>query len=866
MRRRTWSSCGLFVLLLVCLVLPPLASAQTPPILLTVSVSRFFSDIVNSTFFKKFEEENTNTKVNVIYSDPRSDGKYFLFPSAAEDVADHFNSVDHYVHSADVLMATVGDVTTDISVEATRAGYFLNLAPLIAEDTKFDSADFLPPAWQSVQWDGGVWLLPVAQNVSLFLYDAKAFDAAGLAYPNDHWTLEDYARAAEKLTVRDANGQAIIPGLMAFNRGGYAFFRSLLAQGVYNSDVVPSVPVLTRKENVALVQRWAELIKEGAVWSPSFPDTDLSKVPLIIDNGWMLSVSNFKGALLPGGTASAIIFGFSVSGSSQYPQQAYALAKYLANDIRVANMFFGLVYARKSLAGIALPEGEPYAIRSFSKESDALLKTAVEHAIPVSETRYMNYVVWALWHMQANNWDAETALRQAELQAQKNLSIADKQRGATVSPIATPVPTLALAANKISLNFHVEIPPLIPPDQEQWQRVITEFVATDSEVARIVLDTDLRSPAAAAQKSDCFYLPYNAVPELGPQHVLSLDPLLDADPAFDRQDIPGNILGQLQSDQKLLAVPISLNPHLLRYSVQAFRKANLPLPDNAWSISTFVDALKTLKAASTSGAPLTIRDRDGTYLLLLIAAYGGLPLDYRTQPVTVDFTSPQSIAAIRQVLSLVKDGAIDYHELAVLTSNISTTQSPLYADSFASFQVAPDYQPVLYPIGKQVSAIAYDVGAAYISNQAANPAACYRWISFLTRHPELFTGMPVRSSALNDPALVAAQGQGVVDFYRAVDSRLRDPNTIAIPSASGGAVLDFPAQYWLFRAFDRYLLKNADLESELVSAQQTTRAYLDCLASSVLTANVQTDSQRQLECARKADPDPDSVFNLTLKH
>ena len=39
-----------------------------------------------------------------------------------------------------------------------------------------------------------------------------AFDRAGMAYPSESWTLEDYFFAAEQLTEYDATGAVSVPG------------------------------------------------------------------------------------------------------------------------------------------------------------------------------------------------------------------------------------------------------------------------------------------------------------------------------------------------------------------------------------------------------------------------------------------------------------------------------------------------------------------------------------------------------------------------------------------------------------------------------------------------------------------------------
>ena len=46
----------------------------------------------------------------------------------------------------------------------------------------------------------------------LVTYDQAAFDAAGLAYPNERWTIDDFANAARALTPYNADGTVATPG------------------------------------------------------------------------------------------------------------------------------------------------------------------------------------------------------------------------------------------------------------------------------------------------------------------------------------------------------------------------------------------------------------------------------------------------------------------------------------------------------------------------------------------------------------------------------------------------------------------------------------------------------------------------------
>ncbi len=91
-----------------------------------------------------------------------------------------------------------------------------------------------------------------------------------------------------------------------------------------------------------------------------------------------------------------------------------------------------------------------------------------------------------------------------------------------------------------------------------------------------------------------------------------------------------------------------------------FQQAGVPLPEGTWTLDQFIDALRTLKDYLDK-TPFVSHNINGESLMMLIAAYGGLPIDYRTSPATFNFTDPATVDAIQQVLDLAKNGYIDYH-------------------------------------------------------------------------------------------------------------------------------------------------------------------------------------------------------------
>ena len=82
-------------------------------------------------------------------------------------------------------------------------GALLDLDPLIAGDPEFDLEDFYPRLVELCRYEGPLYSLPRYTSVYVLFYNKDLFDAAGLAYPDDTWTWDDYLAAARRLTVDD---------------------------------------------------------------------------------------------------------------------------------------------------------------------------------------------------------------------------------------------------------------------------------------------------------------------------------------------------------------------------------------------------------------------------------------------------------------------------------------------------------------------------------------------------------------------------------------------------------------------------------------------------------------------------------------
>jgi len=845
-------------------------------VLLTVAIPSFMQSYFTDALITEFENAHPGVKVSLVKADA-------AIPPAADGLDKHLAAVQQYAGEADVLYvasSTYLNNTSTISTEATRAGYFLDLKPLVDSDTALNSADYPPAIWQSYQWNQGIWALPFAADPYVLTYDPSTFDRAQMAYPTDQWTLDDLTAAVRKLAITDASGKVTRAGIDVY--GGQTDFalRGLLTGSLVDSSTVTSAPKIDTPESEALLQAWLKLDQDGLVGS------DFNKAPLSLAPATTLALATGNGngqrrggVLLPGGQAMLDVQGLAVSAGSQYPEQAYLLAEWLTTRAEIANNLVASVPARKSLQ-TAQSNGIAAFTLNITPEMQALIAKAVDKAIPVSNARFADYLASAYNQMKLTNASPQAVLQMAENAALKNDKTAADRKGNLVFAVQTPIPTLNLPPGKIALNFAVIQPQIT--NEPAWRALIDKFTAGDPKVAAVVLDNyfDLTGSGDVLSRAlltyDCVYAPFNAVtPDRLPK-MLNLDPLLATDTTFDKSDMLGNTLSQVTLDNKIWMLPSDISPYVLKYDSQRFSNDGLPEPGLTWTVDQFATALKTFKADSIGQPGFMPANTFGTYLFQLIAAYGGNPIDYRTNPPTINFTDPATVAAIQQIVKLAKDGDFKYRPLFGQGMDVVYQPEPstIRRVTLTAFSLedlvgvssgtdAASTKLTLYPKGSKFSAVTFNLGGFYVSAEAKDPEACYQFISLAARMPSLYSSMPARRSLLSDPTLVAAQGAGTVALYKQFGALLDDPTTLPLPGLSLGttslqARAQLMPQLELFEALDNAILNNADLNTALKNAESSAQGFLTCAASLPTLDVTSVDSQRAYingfgQCAIKSD-------------
>ncbi|MBC7869407.1 MAG: extracellular solute-binding protein [Chitinophagaceae bacterium] len=874
----------MIVLLLVLTVgvMSPLLGQDE--IILTLVVPEWMNDVFDEELLEQFTTEHPGVKVVIVPQDMES-----FYSPAGYGVEESLDGAAAYAASADVLLVS----NYNLTVEATRAGYFLDMRPLVESDPTINLDDFIPAALNSYRWDNGVWALPISASVTLVTYNAVAFDNAGLNYPNEAWTLTDFANAARALSTYNEDGTVATAGAQIYNRT--LLFQALLGQPLYDDTTVPNLPRFATPEIESLVTEWLALEEEGIInGGGGFSEES----PLTIDRTFRLTNPPQEGSLwqaspLPGGTAGLDVDAFAVSGGTQQPELAYELVKFLTSNPEVAGRFFGDSPARRSLRGIELDD-QIFFQPDLSPELETLIETALEASIPYADLRFASWLDVAINDLAENGGDVMAALQKAETDAIAALEAAENRGTTEVIAVITPVPTPVLQANEIGIRFGISsfISPL--PNRDAWDAFIADYIANDPQVGNIEFTTGFGGEDF--DELDCYTLTSNQVPTADLSKLLSLDPFMDADPSFDPNDVFGNTLSQLQRDGRTYGFPIMLQPQVLWYNKTVFAENGLPLPEAGWTIDQFIDALQTLKDANSDNADYRPFKADGfgtSYLMMLVAAFGGLPIDNSTTPPTYNLTDPATIEALEQVLDLAKNGLISYQALSASGGTVffgggtggGPEEDAIVAETLSalSFRVEAlttsgdtpfDYALTTYPRGSQYTPASYSIGAGYINATSLVADACYRFLSAVSRRPDLFSAMPARRSLLNDPAVTATfatPDNQLIEFFTQFADLMAAPDVLIVPSpfeGTGGGG-DFIEQNWINAALDNYVLEEGDLAGDLALAQANITAFRDCTSTFTITeqpaANAPTEEQEAyfwqfIDCAIAVDPSLAEIF------
>jgi multiple sugar transport system substrate-binding protein len=167
------------------------------------------------------QETSTPASISfLVFGDPAEKAAYETLVAAFEEkYADidvdlqHVPSQDDYRTrlGTDFAAGTPADITLinyRRFAEFAERGVLEPVGPYLDQSSVIKAGDFYPAALEAFRWEGTLICIPQNMSSLVVYYNKALFDAAGVAYPADDWTWDDFLETAQALTLdTDGDGQ-----------------------------------------------------------------------------------------------------------------------------------------------------------------------------------------------------------------------------------------------------------------------------------------------------------------------------------------------------------------------------------------------------------------------------------------------------------------------------------------------------------------------------------------------------------------------------------------------------------------------------------------------------------------------------------
>lgn len=225
----------------------------------------------------------------------------------------------------------------------------LDLTDRINSSDKVDLSKFPQDIVEIYNWEGKQYAVPKDIDTIALWYNKTMFDEAGLEYPNENWTWDDFKEACKKLTKPDGSqyGYAIDP---SNNQDGWYNMVYSMGGEIISEDKKSSG--FDKEETIKAIEFVTDLVKEG--YTPNYETMaenkanalfEAGKVAMVTMGSWMLPElcnndyvkEHGDIAVLPKdaktGRRTSIYngLGWAASANTDMPEEAWKLIEYLGS-------------------------------------------------------------------------------------------------------------------------------------------------------------------------------------------------------------------------------------------------------------------------------------------------------------------------------------------------------------------------------------------------------------------------------------------------------------------------------------------------------------------------------------------------------
>lgn len=231
--------------------------------------------------------------------------------------------------------------------EYADAGILMDLTDAEKESDLKVHDNFPAPLVDGYTVEGKLYGIPKDFDTNAVFYNKEIFDQAGVAYPTDDWTFEDFRKTCEDLQAAGLP-DGVYPTAINRNSGQTTYDAAVFANGGYFLNEDNTETGWDKKETIEGIQPWLDLVLDGL--SPTLQqmtDTD----PDSMFQGGQLAMYFSGNYMIPSynktlegkygivkrpsfnGVDKDIINGlaFSVSANTKHPEEAKDFALWLGS-------------------------------------------------------------------------------------------------------------------------------------------------------------------------------------------------------------------------------------------------------------------------------------------------------------------------------------------------------------------------------------------------------------------------------------------------------------------------------------------------------------------------------------------------------
>ena len=242
------------------------------------------------------------------------------------------------------------------------SGYFYELDDAISSwGDEWDINDFYPSTLEAGQWNGKQYALPFSTPAPVLYYNKGLFDDAGLDYPDESWTWDDFDYAVSQLSKGEGAEKVYgIDNLLDKGKEWQSLLNLIRSYGgdFMNDDLTKCV--INSEESARALNLYMNWVNEGYSTKPGTDAPfEQNRVGMFI--GWQSFNARFSGVegldyditFVPQGPAGRQLrggyAGLVVMKTTEFPDESFDLLRFITSQEGVKQQSIYFTPPRKSV-------------------------------------------------------------------------------------------------------------------------------------------------------------------------------------------------------------------------------------------------------------------------------------------------------------------------------------------------------------------------------------------------------------------------------------------------------------------------------------------------------------------------------------